>query len=563
MKHQWLMLPMPSDEEIERFYQQLKIDKTLLRLLYQRGVNNYQQAYHFFRPSPEHLFDPFLMKDMDRAVSRIEQALSDGERILVYGDYDVDGTTSVAMMSTYLERFSSEVATYIPDRYSEGYGVSFDSIDFAVDNDIRLVIALDCGIKDIDKISYAKNRGIDFIICDHHLPGETIPEAVAVLNPKQNDCQYPYKELSGCAVGFKLIQALQGYKGGTFEQIAPLLSFVAISIAADIVPMTGENRVLEFLGLQQINASPPYGVAALLSDKALNIGVQDIVFKISPRINAAGRINHANYALELLKSVDALTASKCAETIEQLNTIRKDLDQQITKEALFQIEDNGDENKKTTVVMGSLWHKGVIGIVASRLIETYYRPTIVFTEKEGVLFGSARSIEGIDIHKILTECKKYILQFGGHKSAAGLSIKKEDFQVFKTLFEAKVSEVFTQDLRYPKIKISQYLNFSEITPKWYKILEQFAPFGPENRTPVFLTRNLKGEAKKIGVDKQHLKIRVYDEKNCHFDAVGFNLGSHCDAINQKKVFSMVYCIEKNVWKNRESLQLRIKDISFD
>ena len=478
-----------SDQKIvNQLSNELSIDTTLAALLVNRGIVSFDDAKNFFRPKLEHLHNPFLMMDMDIAVKRIDQAISNKENILIYGDYDVDGTTAVSLVFSYLKTHTQNLATYIPDRYEEGYGISYQGIDFADDNNITLIIALDCGIKAIEKVSYASEKGIDFIIGDHHKPGLEIPKALAVLNPKRKDCQYPYKELCGCGIGFKLIQAIASEKGESIDDLVPYLDLVAIAIAADIVPITGENRILTHYGLQVINSNPRTGIKAIIHQlKKNSLNITDVVFIIAPRINAAGRIKHGNAAVELLTELDFEAAKEFAATINEYNLRRKELDQQMTKEALDQIKNLGEQERHTTVVFDENWHKGVIGIVASRLIETHYRPTLVFTKSKDVLTASARSVKGFDVYEALEQCSEFIDQFGGHKYAAGLTLKPENYQAFKNKFEEVVSVTIDKKLCTPEILIDAELDLSTITPKFYRILQQMAPFGPKNMRPVFKT----------------------------------------------------------------------------
>jgi single-stranded-DNA-specific exonuclease len=505
------------------------------------------------------------MKDMDLAVARIEKAIEAGENIMVYGDYDVDGTTSVALLSSFLKTFYPQVATYIPDRYDEGYGVSYKGIDFAADNDISLIIALDCGIKAIDKVAYATGKKIDFIICDHHRPGSEIPKAVAVLDPKREDCDYPYKELCGCGVGFKLMQAWVEYKGLSKDNLLPYLDLVATAIGADIVPITGENRILAYHGLRVINFAPRPGFKAILQQvKKETLTITDVVFIIAPRINAAGRMKHGLHAVNLLVEENQETANLFAAEIETFNTDRRDADKSITIEALAQIEDLKEQERFTTVVYDETWHKGVIGIVASRLTETYYRPTLVFTKSGEKLAASARSVKDFDVYDALEACKEYIEQFGGHKYAAGLTLLESQYEDFKQKFEEVVSGSIDKRLLIPEISIDAEIDLENITPKFHRILKQFAPFGPGNMTPVFLTQNLQdsGYGKCVGGDDLHLKCKV---KQAHskiaIDAIGFNLGNKCELITNSKSFKAVYNLDENEWNGNVTLQLRLKDIS--
>jgi len=558
----WTLKQDPNEEVVYKLSKELSIDKTIARLLAQRGISSFGEAKNFFRPSLNDLHDPFLMKDMQLAVDRIDKAILSNENILIYGDYDVDGTTSVSLMFSFLQTLTPNLTTYIPDRYAEGYGVSYQGIDFADDNDFSLIIALDCGIKAIDKVAYAKNKGIDFIICDHHKPGEEVPNAVAVLNPKQIDCNYPYKELCGCGVGFKLVQALASKRNHSIEDLLPYLDLVATAIAADIVPITGENRVLTYHGLEVINSNPRTGIHAIihqLSKKILTI--TDVVFIIAPRINAAGRIKHGNAAVELLTETNFEKALEFAKAINEHNTERKELDRQITKEALQQIEENNEQDRFTTVVFDESWHKGVIGIVASRLTETYYRPTLVFTKSGEMLAASARSVKGFDVYEALHECEEFIEQFGGHKYAAGLTLKPENYEGFKKKFEEVVSESIPQELLTREIAIDAELDLCDITPKFFRILQQMAPFGPQNMKPVFKTNAVRdnGYGKRVGSDLSHLKLNIiYGANRKTYNAIGFGLGNKIDSIQND--FDIAYSLDENEWQGVKSIQLILKDI---
>lgn len=559
----WTLKPVPNENSVQHLVTALEIDETIARLLVQRGIESFAQAKAFFRPQLKDLHDPYLMKDMDIAVQRIQTALSTNERILVYGDYDVDGTTSVALMATYLETKTEEIATYIPDRFTEGYGVSYAGIDYAADNDFSLIIALDCGVKALKKVAYAKEKGIDFIICDHHRPGDALPQAVAVLDPKRSDCSYPFKELCGCGVGFKLIQALGQQFGESIEDLTPYLDLVATAIGADIVPVVGENRILAYYGLKVLNSKPRVGFLPLTQHiKKETLTLTDVIFVIAPRINAAGRMKHGNYAVSLLKETDAIKAQAASESIETFNTRRRTLDQEITKAALLQIEQNNEQDKATTVVYSAEWNKGVIGIVASRLIETYYRPTLVFTKSGDFLTASARSVRGFDVHKALQNCSRYIEQFGGHKYAAGLSIIPDNYSAFKYAFEVEVASSLPLHLKTPEIHIDLELDLSAITPKFYRILRQFAPFGPQNMTPVFSTSAVhdSGYGKCVGQDDKHLKISVYKNNKRPLNSIGFGLGSKLSLVQNENPFDIAYAIEENEWNGQVSLQLKLKDI---
>lgn len=559
----WTLKPKQDPEKVDALKNELKVDTIVASLLIQRGIETYEAARQFFRPTLEDLHDPFLMMDMDKAVVRIEQALAQGENILVYGDYDVDGTTSVALISSYLKTKQENIATYIPDRYDEGYGISYKGIDFAHDNDFSLIIALDCGIKAIDKVAYAKERGIDFIICDHHRPGSELPAAIAVLDPKREDCDYPFNELCGCGIGFKLVQALASTDNLSTNDLAIYLDLVATAIAADIVPMTGENRVLAFFGLQVINVSPRPGIKAILQQfKKEVFTITDVVFIIAPRINAAGRMKHGNHAVTLLIETDHNLATEYAIDIEQLNLDRRETDKQITIEALQQIEDNNEQERSTTVVYDESWHKGVVGIVASRLIETYYRPTLVFTKSGDKLAASARSVKGFDVYNAIDACSEFVEQFGGHKYAAGLTLEENNYQAFKDKFEDVVSKTIDETMLIPEVQIDAEIYLNEVVPKFHRILSQFAPFGPGNMTPVFMTQNLKdtGYAKPVGEDDKHLKLTVTQDGSAKLGAIGFNLGPKINNVLNRKPFKSVYTIDENHWNGKISLQLKLKDI---
>ncbi|MBL0736594.1 single-stranded-DNA-specific exonuclease RecJ [Flavobacterium sp. GN10] len=562
----WTLKPKPSEEKIKHLAQALNVEDFVATLLIQRGIETFEEAKNFFRPSLEHLHDPYLMKDMDKAVVRIERAIQNEENILVFGDYDVDGTTAVSLVSSYLKSHYPNIATYIPDRYDEGYGISYKGIDYADDNGISLIIALDCGIKSIDHIAYAKAKNIDFIVCDHHRPGEFLPDAVAVLDPKREDCSYPYDELCGCGVGFKLIQALGQNRNETIEDLVPYLDLVATAIAADIVPITGENRVLAYFGLKVINSEPRPGIKALVHQvKKKVLDITDVVFIVSPRINAAGRIKHGNHAVELLTEFNFEQAQQFASEIEQYNADRKDLDKKITKEAFQQILQNNEEERFSTVVFQEDWHKGVIGIVASRLIETYYRPTLVFTKSGDKYAASARSVKGFDVYNALDACSEHLEQFGGHMYAAGMTLKAENYQLFKEAFEKCVQETIQPEMRTPEIEIDAEIDFSDITPKLIRILKQFEPFGPQNMTPVFMTRDLKdtGYAKTLGAEEEHLRLFVKQYNSDGIAAIGFGLGKKLNIAKNQNPFQLAYTIAENEWNGTISTQLMLKDIRTD
>jgi len=559
----WTLKPKQDDGQIKALAEILKVDRLVAQLLLQRGVTSYEEAKKFFRPQLSDLHDPFLMKDMELAVKRIENAILANENILVYGDYDVDGTTAVALLSSYLLTLYPNVATYIPDRYAEGYGISYAGIDFAEDNDFALIIALDCGVKAIEKVSYAREKGIDFIICDHHRPGKKIPDAVAVLDPKRNDCTYPYDELCGCGIGFKLIQALNITREDSFDKLIPYLDLVATAIGADIVPITGENRVLAYFGLEVINSAPRTGFKAIIKNiQKKKLTITDVVFIIAPRINAAGRMRHGQYAVNLLIEQNMELAVKYASEIEEFNTKRKGLDREITEEALAMILKNKEEDRFTSVVYKDTWHKGVIGIVASRLTETYYRPTLVFTKSGDKLAASARSVKGFDVYNALEHCADTIEQFGGHKYAAGLTLVEEHYEKFKSQFEKIVAETIDPNLLTPEITINAKLDLDQISPKLLRIIQQFAPFGPGNMTPVFMTENLRdtGYAKGVGEDNKHIKLAVTQNGSGPVGAIGFNLGIKLPIVQNGKPFSAVFSLEENQWNGMVSLQLKVKDL---
>jgi len=559
----WTIKPKPEQVKIDQLASELKVEGLVAHLLLQRGITTYDDAKKFFRPELSDLHDPFLMKDMDIAVERIEQSISNDENILVYGDYDVDGTTSVALVSSYLLSYYPNVATYIPDRYEEGYGVSYKGIDFAEDNGFSLIIALDCGVKAIEKVTYAKEKGIDFIICDHHRPADSLPEAVAVLDPKRADCQYPYDELCGCGVGFKLIQALGSQRGETIEDLIPYLDLVATAIGADIVPITGENRVLAYHGLEVINSNPRIGFKAIINQvKKTVLTITDVVFIIAPRINAAGRMEHGQHAVNLLTETDIEQATKFAAGIEKYNIDRRSLDKEITQEALAQIQENKEEEGFTSVVYKETWHKGVIGIVASRLTETYYRPTLVFTKSGDKLAASARSVKGFDVYNALQGCSDYIEQFGGHKYAAGLTLLEEQYGNFKHQFEKVVSETIDPNLLTPEITVDTIIAVKDITPKLMRILKQFAPFGPRNMAPVFMAEGLQdsGYAKGVGQDGAHLKFAVTQDGYGPLAGIGFNLGDKLPSVINRKTFDVVFSLDENEWQGNVTLQMKLKDL---
>jgi single-stranded-DNA-specific exonuclease len=578
MEKHWFIKEQGDAESVKRLAEKLNINNLLANLLVQRSITDFDGAKYFFRPQLSDIHNPFLMKDMDKAVKRIKKAIKNNEKILVYGDYDVDGTTAVATVYLYLKNIYSNVDYYIPDRDTEGYGISIQGIDFAAKNNFSLVIALDCGIKAVEKIEYAKSKQVDFIICDHHRPGNKIPDAYAVLDPKREDCNYTYKELSGCGVGFKLIQAYNQKTGEPFKNLEKYLDLVVTSIASDIVPVTGENRILAYYGLKVLNSNPRPGIEAILKysnviRKKTNINtenifnkeliINDLVFLVGPRINAAGRIESANNSVKLLISEDIGSAERVAEQINTLNTERRNLDTQTTQQALDMISSNEKlKNGKTTVVFDPDWHKGVIGIVASRLTETYYRPTIVLTKSNDLITGSARSVKDFDIYDAVDACSDLLEHFGGHKYAAGLSLKEENLNAFQERFENIVSETIEDHMLIPEIEIDAKLNLNDINKKFYRILKQFAPFGPNNMTPVFQTNGVidSGYARIVG--NNHLKLNVVhrDISGYPVSAIAFQQGKHLEYIRKGIPFDICYHIEENVWNNKTTIQLNIKDI---
>lgn len=588
MKTNWILNKVVDKQVVKDLSNALGIDENLATLLVQRDITNYDDAKDFFRPSLTHLHDPFLMKDMDKAVERVKKAYDNGEKILIYGDYDVDGTTAVALIYTYLKNFinKKKIEFYIPDRYDEGYGISYKGIDYAAENGFNLVIVLDCGIKAVDKIEYANERNIDFIICDHHRPGDEIPNAVAVLDSKRADCEYPYKELSGCGVGFKLITALSMRLERPIEEVYELLDLVAVSIAADIVPITGENRVLAYYGLQLINKNPRPGIEAVLShanvhrleeepssdsdhpQNVLNkeVTISDLVFMIGPRINATGRLEKASDSVRLLIAERKEHAEKLAQGINDLNVKRREFDNKITEEALLMIQqDEKLLQSKSTVIFNENWHKGVIGIVASRLTDTYYRPTIVLTRSNNLITGSARSIKNFDIYDAIDNCSDLLEHFGGHKYAAGLSLKPENLEEFARRFEEYVAEHIEDEELIPELNVDLEINFSDITPKFVRVLKQFAPFGPGNMAPVFLSKDVidTGFSRSVG-DKKHLKLTITQQQSPElvFAGIAFQKGKYYQRVHAKEPFSICYCIEKNFWQGKTNLQLNVKDLKF-
>ncbi|MBO6005386.1 MAG: single-stranded-DNA-specific exonuclease RecJ [Paludibacteraceae bacterium] len=565
----WNFNPLTNEQEQqkEQIAKDLGINPVLAQLLVQRGVATPEEARHFFHPRLSDLHDPFLMKDMDKAVDRLNEALQSRERILIYGDYDVDGTTAVSLVYKFIGQFHSDLLFYLPDRDNEGSGISYKGIDYAVENGCSLIIALDCGIKAIEKVDYAKERGVDFIICDHHTTDDRIPDAVAVLDPKRPDCDYPYKHLCGCGVGFKFMQAFAISNGLGQSSLFAMLDFVAVSIASDIVPITGENRVMAYYGLKQLNTNPSLGLKNVIKIAGLagkDIQISDIVFKIGPRINASGRIQQARDAVELLVAKDKNFAwQRCLE-IDHQNDVRKDLDKTITEEALEKLKaDTTMESKSSVVVYDPDWHKGVIASVASRLSEKYYRPAVVLTKSNGMVTGSARSIPGFDIYSAIESCRDLLENFGGHIYAVGLAMKEENLPVFEKRFEQFVSENIEPDQRYPQVDIDAMLDFKDITPRFYKTLRQFNPFGPENNKPILCTKGVldSGYSKLVGKNNEHLKLDVKDSSSDSvINGIAFRQGSFYEPLRQNKRLAICYTLEDNKFN---ALQLMVRDIKLD
>lgn len=565
MEKRWVENRAVDETIISQLADQLNITSIIATLLVNRGISNFKEAEEFFRPKPSHIHDPFLMKDMDKAISRIQKAINNNERILIYGDYDVDGTTSVSLVYSFFKPIYSNIDFYIPDRYKEGYGVSFAGIEYAKENNCSLIIALDCGIKSIEHVKFAKSLDIDFIICDHHLPGSEIPDAFAVLDPKRKDCDYPFKELTGCGIGFKLVQAYCLVENIPLENILKLLDLVVVSIASDIVPVVGENRTLAFLGLEYLNNSPRPGLKALIEKTdCKELSINEIVFFIGPRINAAGRIDHAQHAVALLIADSYEEAKRLCEIVDIKNTERKEFDQTITLEAIELLENDIElKNKKSTVLFNKLWHKGVIGIVASRLIDKYYRPTIILTESNGYAAGSARSVNGFDIYEAISSCSHLLEQYGGHKYAAGLTMKIENIPAFIERFEEIVSNTIHTNSLQQEIEIEAELNLLEFNAKFYRILKQFAPFGPGNSKPVFISRNvqLAGDIRVVGKQvSNHLKFSIVQNGSYMFECIAYGLGHYYEKLQHAKSFDICYCIDENTWRDKTSIQLNIKDI---
>ena len=567
-ERQWTVKTVADEEKAAQLATELGIDRVLANLLVQRGVCTFEEARSFFRPRLEDLHDPFLMADMDKAVERVHDAIVKGEKILVYGDYDVDGTTAVALVYSFIRRFTQKVDFYIPDRYDEGYGLSYKGLDWAGDNGVNLVITLDCGIKAIDKVEYARAKGIEVIICDHHLPEEELPGAVAVLDPKREDCHYPFDDLCGCGVGFKLVQGYVKKYDLDPELLDPLLDLQVVSIASDLVSMTGENRILAHYGLKRLNENPRKGLLAMINLAKLepgHINIDDIVFKIGPRINAAGRMESGRLAVELLTATDDQTAFRIGEQINDSNNERKSIDREITQEALEMVR-NGEalETENVTIVYNPTWNKGVVGIVASRLVEAYYKPTVVLTKSNGFVTGSARSVSGFDLYASIESCADLLENFGGHVYAAGLTMKEENLEEFCRRMNKFVSGNITREELTPVVEIDARLDFSQITPKFTRILKQFQPFGPGNSNPVFLTEDVydAGNGRKVGAGGVHLKLDLMQESQPYrqIAAIGFNMAENYDYIKAGNPIDICYSIVENFYRGSSTIQLRLKDV---
>lgn len=568
----WIVKEPGNPALVRQLATELGADQVLANLLVQRNIKTFQEARDFFRPELSKLHDPFLMKDMDKAVDRLEKAIKVHEKILIYGDYDVDGTTAVALLYSFIKDYNDNTEYYIPDRYDEGYGISYKGIDWAVENGYTLVIALDCGIKAVEKVKYAASKGVEFIICDHHLPDEELPPAVAVLDPKRSDCNYPFDDLSGCGVGFKLVQAYGIRKNLPFEWIEALLDLVVVSIASDLVSVTGENRILAHFGLKRLNDSPRKGLLSIIKLSGLenhnhNITIDDIVFKIGPRINAAGRMESGRTAVDLLIARNDADATSIGATINTHNNDRKNIDREITFEAVEMVKNTPDfMNRKSTVVYNPSWHKGVVGIVASRLVEHYFRPTIVLTQSNGFITGSARSIPGFDLYDAIEHCSEYLENFGGHMYAAGLTLKEENLEPFTKKFEQYVTEKITDELLVPIVNIDTYLDFKQITPKFFRILKQFQPFGPGNLSPVFITENVydNGNGRKVGSESGHMKLELIqeDEPYRYISAIAFNSSEFFEHLHGGNPVDVCYSIAENYYRGIANIQLRVKDIKI-
>lgn len=571
MKKRWVINTPPEVTKIQELSKKLNCHPVIANLLLQRGITSSEQAQSFFHPSLNMLHDPFLMKDMDKAVDRLDRAIAQDEKILIYGDYDVDGTTAVSLLYKYLKHHcnSDNLEYYIPDRYTEGYGVSIKGIDYAAENGFSLMLITDCGIKAVEKVKYANSRQVDIIICDHHTPGDTLPEAIAVLDPQRPDCPYPYKWLSGCGVSFKLVQAHSLKHNLPMSELYKLLDLLCVSIASDIVPITGENRILAYFGLQQLNSNPSLGLKTIIKISGIDkeITINDIVFRIGPRINAAGRVESGRKSVELLIADEKFSAAGIASDINTFNDQRKKLDHDITEEAIRHINQSELEpSRKTTVLFNANWHKGVIGIVASRLTESFYRPTIILTESNGLATGSARSVEGFDLYYAISQCSEFLENYGGHKYAAGLTLKIENIEPFKQKFERIVRETIDDEMLTPQINIDAKIKLTDITPDLYHMLQKFAPFGPNNTIPVFMTEKVTNfiGTKRVGRNNEHLKLVVVDDTRACNDrsGIGFGMGHLYDKVNSDRFFDICYTLQENEFMGKNEIQMMVKDIHF-
>ena len=561
----WVQINTPNQNEIDSLAKELSVDLLISKILIQRGVNTFNKAKKFFRPNLNDLYDPFLMKDMNIAVGRIQKAISKKEKILVYGDYDVDGVTSVALVYSYLIKNYSNIIKYIPDRYKEGYGISIEGIDYARSEKVKLIISLDCGITAFDKIDYANELEIDFIICDHHIPLENIPNAVAVLDPKRKDCNYPFKELCGCGIGFKLIQALNIVNNRPFDDLKLYLDLVSIAIAADIVPLIDENRILSFYGIEQINKNPRVGLREMINSVNSRIKINDLVFRIAPRINSSGRMDKAMKSVELLIQKNVKYINELSKKIEFFNTERRIKQEIMINEAIEEIDNKKDKNTFSITIYNEDWHKGIIGIVASKLVDHYYKPTIVLTKSEDLIVGSVRSVKGLDIYNVLKKCKNVLTQFGGHKYAAGLTLKKNKLDEFKKMFEENVKSFISEDQRIRSINYDSEIKFNDINNKLYRILDQLAPFGPKNSMPLFVTHKCQdtGASRLVGKDKDHLRIEVIDSHGGIMSGIAFSKGNYISEIKKKNFFSILYSIHRNEFNGKNNIELNVKDFRFD
>lgn len=561
----WITKALPAQETAKSLAQALNINAYIAVMLVQRSIKTFEEAKNFFRPTLSELHDPFLMRDMDKAVARLMHAIAANDRILIYGDYDVDGTTSVSVFYGFLKNYYTNIEYYIPDRYKEGYGVSKAGIEYARDTHAALIVSLDCGIRSVEMVALAKSYGIDFIICDHHNPGEELPEAVAILDPKQKNCTYPYKELSGCGVGFKLLQALCVRAGYSNDLLFEQIDLLAISICSDIVPITGENRIFTYFGLQKLNDSPRPGIQAIVDVSGLKktIDVTTVVFTIGPRINAAGRIDHAFAAVELLLASNKTDAANFAANINDHNLIRREFDETITGEALGMIQRNANvENASSTVLYKNDWHKGVIGIVASRCIEHYHRPTIILTQSNGKIAGSARSVPDYDLYEAIDKCSDLLIQFGGHKYAAGLTMEEENIEAFRTKFEEVVSATIRKEQLIPMISIDLELPLNQIDSRFFNIVRQMGPFGPQNMQPVFVSRNVFDDGTSRILKDKHLKLNIRQQDSVTYPAIGWHMHAFYDRIKNKEPFDMCYSLEENEFNGKKTIQLMIRDIQF-